>query len=312
MDFYKNYQKVSWGGVMRIGWIGAGVMGRAMCGHVLRAGHEVLLFTRTPSSAAALLEAGAVWCDSPAAVARASEVVVSIVGYPHDVRSIYFGSEGILEHAAPGAVVVDMTTSSPSLAQEIAAAATKRGIAALDAPVSGGDVGARNGTLAIMVGGDAAVLERVRPVLACMGSTIRHMGPAGAGQHTKMCNQILIAGTMIGMVESLLYAMAAGLDVKEVVAVIGSGAAGCWSVNNLGPRIAQGDFTPGFYIKHFVKDMGIALEECRRMGLCVPGLAVVEQLYQAAIAQGYENLGTQALYKVLLNMSGRMRGDRGV
>lgn len=290
---------------MRVGWIGAGVMGRSMCSHVLRAGHEVCVYTRTKASAEALLAAGARWCDSPAAVARRSDVIVSIVGYPHDVRAIYLGEEGIIAHAAPGSVIVDMTTSSPSLAQEIAAAAFARGIDALDAPVSGGDVGARNATLSIMVGGDPQALERVRPILSCMGSTIRHMGPVGAGQHTKVCNQMLIAGTMIGMVESLLYAVSAGLCMEDVIAVIGSGAAGCWSVNNLGPRIARGDFEPGFFVKHFVKDMGIALEECRRMGLFVPGLALVEQLYQAAMAQGYTHLGTQSLYKVLCAMSGR-------
>lgn len=295
---------------MRVGWIGAGVMGRSMCGHVLRAGHEVYVYTRTKASADGLLAAGAHWCASPAEVAQKSEVVVSIVGYPHDVRAIYLEDGGVVASAAPGTVLVDMTTSSPSLAQEIAAAAAVRGIDALDAPVSGGDVGARNATLSIMVGGEAQALERVRPILSCMGSTIRHMGPAGAGQHTKVCNQMLIAGTMIGMVESLLYAVSAGLSMEDVIAVIGSGAAGCWSVNNLGPRIARGDFDPGFFVKHFVKDMGIALEECRRMGLFVPGLALVEQLYQAAMAQGYAHLGTQSLYKVLCAMSGR-REDGG-
>lgn len=286
-----------------IGWIGTGVMGRSMCGHLLAAGHAVRVYNRTKASADSLLQAGAVWCDSPAEVARGAEFVFTIVGYPADVRSVYLDDDGILAHAAPGTIVSDMTTSQPALAQEIYAKAKEKGIAALDAPVSGGDLGAQNATLAIMVGGEAEAFERTRPLFEVMGKNVRHMGEPGAGQHTKMSNQILIAGTMIGVVESLLYAVRSGLDMDEVIDVIGSGAASSWSINNLGRKIAREDYSPGFFIKHFVKDMGIALSEAKRMGVALPGLALVEQLYVGAMAQGLENLGTQALYKALVRMN---------
>ncbi len=286
-----------------IGWVGIGVMGRSMCGHLLRAGHTVKVHTRTKESAESVLAAGAQWCASPGDVARDAEFVFSIVGYPADVRSVYLGENGIVDQAAPGAVVVDMTTSEPGLAVEIHAAAKARGIFALDAPVSGGDLGARNATLAIMVGGEQNAFGRTLPLFESMGQNIRLMGGPGAGQHTKMSNQILIAGTMIGVVESLLYAVRAGLGMDAVIDVIGSGAAGSWSINNLGRRIAQDDFAPGFYIKHFVKDMGIALAEAKRMRIALPGLALVEQLYVAAMAQGLENMGTQALYSALQNIN---------
>lgn len=282
-----------------IGWVGIGVMGRSMCGHLLRAGHTVKVHTRTKGSAESILAAGAQWCVSPGDVARDAEFVFSIVGYPADVRSVYLGEGGIIDQISPGAVVVDMTTSEPALAVEIHAAATARGVFSLDAPVSGGDLGARNATLAIMVGGEHDAFDRALPLFESMGQNIRLMGGPGAGQHTKMSNQILIAGTMIGVVESLLYAVRAGLGMDAVIDVIGSGAAGSWSINNLGRRIAQDDFAPGFYIKHFVKDMGIALAEAKRMRIALPGLALVEQLYVAAMAQGLENMGTQALYSAL-------------
>lgn len=287
----------------KIGWVGIGVMGRSMCGHLLAAGHEIRVHTRTKASAASVLEAGAVWCDRAGDVAEGSDFVFTIVGYPSDVRAVYLGEGGLVEKAAPGTVLVDMTTSEPALAVEIHAAAAARGLAALDAPVSGGDLGARNAALAIMVGGEAGPFERTMPLFERMGKNIRLMGGPGAGQHTKMGNQILIAGTMIGVVESLLYAVRAGLDVDAVIDVIGSGAAGSWSINNLGRRIAKGDFDPGFYIKHFVKDMGIALAEAKRMRISLPGLALVEQLYVSAMAQGLENMGTQALYIALKNMN---------
>lgn len=287
----------------RIGWVGIGVMGRSMCGHLLEAGHEVKVYTRTKSSADGVVAAGATWCDTAGEVAEGSDFVFSIVGYPSDVRAVYMGEGGLIERAAPGAVLVDMTTSEPALAEEIHEAAAARGVHALDAPVSGGDLGARNAALAIMVGGEQEPFDRTLPLFEKMGKNIRLMGGPGAGQHTKMSNQILIAGTMIGVVESLLYAVRAGLDMDAVIDVIGSGAAGSWSINNLGRRIAKEDFDPGFYIKHFVKDMGIALAESRRMGIALPGLALVEQFYVAAMAQGLENMGTQALYIALRNLN---------
>ena len=287
-----------------IGWVGIGVMGRSMCGHLMAAGHTVRVHTRTRASAESILAAGAQWCEKPGDVAEGAEFVFTIVGYPADVRAVYLGEGGILDQAAPDTVVADMTTSEPLLATEIHRAAKARGVHALDAPVSGGDLGARNASLAIMVGGDIEPYERALPLFEKMGRNIRLMGGPGAGQHTKMSNQILIAGTMIGVVESLLYAERAGLGMDAVIDVIGSGAAGSWSINNLGRRIAKGDYDPGFFIKHFVKDMGIALSEARKMGIALPGLALVEQLYVAAMAQGLDNMGTQGLYIALKNVNG--------
>lgn len=287
----------------KIGWVGIGVMGRSMCGHLLAAGHEVKVHTRTKASAQSTIAAGAQWCETPGDVARGSEFVFTIVGYPADVRAVYLGEGGLVDQAAPGSVLVDMTTSEPALATEIYQAALARGMAALDAPVSGGDLGARGASLAIMVGGEQEPFARTLPLFEKMGKNIRLMGGPGAGQHTKMSNQILIAGTMVGVVESLLYAVKSGLDVDGVIDVIGSGAAGSWSINNLGRKIAKDDYDPGFFIKHFVKDMGIALAEARRMGIALPGLALVEQLYIAAMAQGLENMGTQALYIALKNLN---------
>lgn len=288
----------------KIGWIGIGVMGRSMCGHLLSAGHEVKVYTRTKASAESIIAAGAQWCDTPGEVARNSEFVFTIVGFPADVRSVYLDEGGLVDCAAPGTVLVDMTTSEPALAVEIHRAATARGLAALDAPVSGGDLGAKNAALAIMVGGEQEPFDRAVPLFEKMGKNIRLMGGPGAGQHTKMSNQILIAGTMVGVVESLLYAVKSGLDVDAVIDVIGSGAAGSWSINNLGRKIAKDDYDPGFFIKHFVKDMGIALAEARKMGIALPGLALVEQLYVAAMAQGLENMGTQGLFVALKYVNG--------
>jgi len=227
-----------------------------------------------------------------------------IVGFPKDVEEVYFGEVGILKGIKKGSIIVDMTTSEPTLAQRIYEEAKKMGVHAVDAPVSGGDIGAREGTLAMMVGGDKEIYEEILPLLQLMGKNIAYMGKAGAGQHTKMSNQILIASTMIGVVESLLYAYKAGNDLMEVINVIGKGAAGCWSINNLGPRIVQNNFDPGFFIKHFVKDMGIALQEAKQMKLSLPGLALAYQFYMSAMALGLENLGTQGLYKVLAKMNG--------
>lgn len=287
----------------RIGWIGTGVMGLSMCGHLLDAGHRLTIFNRSRNKAAELLEKGAIWADTPKAIAQASDIVFSMVGFPNDVQAVLLGHEGVLAGTKTGDTVVDMTTSSPDLAQTIYRKCAAKGVQALDAPVSGGDVGAREATLAIMVGGDQATFNAVRPLFDTLGKTIARMGGAGAGQHTKMTNQILIAGTMIGVVESLLYARQAGMDAHQVIDVIGKGAASSWSINTLGRRIADGDFDPGFYIKHFVKDMGIALEESRRMRLSLPGLALVHQFYVAAMAMGLENLGTQGLYQVLAGMN---------
>ena len=287
----------------KIGWIGTGVMGQSMCMHLLDAGHEIHLYNRTKAKAAPLVEKGAVWCDTPAQVAGDSEIIFSIVGFPRDVRETILGENGIIKGAKKGSVVVDMTTSSPGLASEIHAALKAGGIDSLDAPVSGGDLGARQATLAIMVGGDKAVYDRVLPLFEIMGKNVALMGGPGAGQHTKMSNQILIAGTMIGTVESLVYAYKSGLDMESVIRVIGSGAASSWCINNMGPRIARADYDPGFYIKHFIKDMGIALDEARQMNLSLPGLALVNQFYVSAAALGFENLGTQGLYKVFERMN---------
>jgi len=292
----------------RIGWIGTGVMGLSMCGHLLSAGHRLTLFNRTRQKAKSLLDRGAVWSDTPEEVALKSDIVFTIVGYPEDVKEVILGSSGVLAGAKSGDIVVDMTTSSPELAQTIHRKCGEKGVKALDAPVSGGDVGARNATLAIMVGGDQPVFNEVRPLFEVLGETVAWMGEAGAGQHTKMTNQILIAGTMVGVVESLLYAQRAGMSPNAVIDVIGKGAASSWSINNLGRRIADGDFDPGFFIKHFVKDMGIALEEARRLRLSLPGLALVNQLYTAAMAMGWENLGTQGLYRVLETMNSAATG----
>lgn len=289
---------------MRIGWIGTGVMGVAMAGHLQKAGHRLAVFNRTRAKAKALEDGGALWCASPRAVAEASEAVFSIVGFPQDVEQTYLGPEGVLTAAALPRLVVDMTTSQPALARRIAEAAAARGVRSLDAPVSGGDVGARNAALAIMVGGERAAFDEVLPLFRCLGQNISYMGPAGAGQHTKMCNQILIAGNMIGVCEALLYAARAGLDRQAVIDIVGKGAAGSWSINNLGPRIVAGNYAPGFFVEHFIKDMGIALDEARGMGLALPGLALVHQLYLAVKAQGFGRDGTQALMKALRTLNG--------
>jgi 3-hydroxyisobutyrate dehydrogenase len=287
----------------RIGWIGLGVMGTSMCGHILDAGYSVTVYTRTRATAEPLLARGATWADTPAEVAASADVIFAIVGFPADVREVFLGANGALAGATAGAVLIDMTTSEPQLAVEIAAAAAAKGLAALDAPVSGGDAGARNATLSIMVGGDAATVERVRPLLGILGKTIVHQGPAGAGQHAKLVNQILIASTMVGVCEALLYAYRAGLDLDTVLESVASGAAGSWSLSNYTPRMLAGDFEPGFAVDHFIKDMGIALSEARRMRLSLPGLALAEQLYVALSAQGYGRKGTQSLVLALARLS---------
>jgi 3-hydroxyisobutyrate dehydrogenase len=283
----------------RIGWIGTGVMGIPMCGHLMDAGYPMTVYNRSREKTAALVKRGARRAETPAGVARRSEIVFTMVGLPADVREVYFGDDGVLAGAGTGSVLVDMTTSEPSLAAEIARAAADRECSAVDAPVSGGDVGARNATLSIMVGGEAQSVARVKPLLALLGRTIVHQGPAGAGQHAKMCNQIVIAGTMIGVCEAMVYGHRAGLAMETVLESISGGAAGCWSLKNLAPRILRRDFAPGFMVEHFIKDMGIALAEARRMSLAMPGLALVEQLYLALKANDGGRLGTQALVLAL-------------
>lgn len=287
----------------RIGWIGTGVMGSAMCGHLLDAGFTTSVFSRTRSAAEPLLARGAVWRDSPAEVAATADVVFTMVGFPADVREVILGDAGVLAGAEPGMLLVDMTTSEPSLAREIHDAAAAKGVQALDAPVSGGDVGARNASLVIMVGGEPNAFARARPFFEKLGTTVAHQGGPGAGQHTKMVNQIAIASGMIGVCEALLYAFRAGLDVQGALDVIGGGAAGSWSLSNYGPRALRGDFAPGFKVDHFIKDLGIALAEARELNLILPGLELAEQLYAETRAQGYGESGTHALLLTLARLS---------
>ena len=295
----------------RIGWIGTGVMGLSMCGHVMERGYSTTVFNRTRAKALPLVEKGAVWVDSPREVVEKSDIIFTVLGFPEDVREVYFGREGILEAARPGLILVDMTTTEPSLAAAIYLAAKERESFAVDAPVSGGDLGARNATLSIMTGGDREVVEAIQPILEAMGKNLVYQGPAGAGQHTKMCNQVVIAGTMIGVCEGLLYGFKAGLDLPTMLSSIQGGAAQCWSLDNLAPRILRGDFDPGFFVEHFIKDMGIALKESARMGIFLPGLALAHQLYLAVKAQGHGKSGTQALILALAQMSGTVVREQG-
>lgn len=290
-------------GKTRIGWIGLGVMGRSMCGHLIDRGFSMTVYTRTRSTASAVLDKGATWADTPKAVAESSDVVFSIVGFPDDVREVILGAEGALAGCSEGDILVDMTTSEPSLAVEIYEAAKAKGVSSVDAPVSGGDVGAQEGRLSIMIGGDEDVVEALQPCWEAMGKAIVRQGGAGAGQHTKMVNQTLIATNMIGVCEGLLYAYEAGLDLDTVMESVASGAAGSWSLSNYGPRMMANDFDPGFFVEHFVKDMGIALAEAERMDLSLPGLALAHQLYVALQAQGGRRKGTQALLLALARLS---------
>ncbi len=290
-------------GKTRIGWIGTGVMGRSMVGHLMAAGYEATIYNRTSAKTDDLVARGAKRAASPKAVAEASDIVFAIVGFPRDVREVFLGDEGLLAGSRPGSVLVDMTTSEPSLAVEIYDAAKSKGVASIDAPVSGGDIGAKEARLSIMVGGDQPVVDALQPLLSVMGKTIVHQGGPGAGQHTKMVNQILISTNMIGVCEALLYAFKAGLDLNTVLQSVSPGAAGSWSLSNLGPRMIAGNFDPGFFVEHFLKDMGIALAESRRMGLALPGLALAEQLYRAVEAQGMGRNGTHALLLALAHLS---------
>ena len=274
-------------------------MGFWMCRHLVEAGYAMSVYNRSPDKAKPLVEMGAVLKQSPAEVAADSDIVFTIVGFPKDVREVILGQRGVLSAMPPGGVVVDMTTSEPDLARQMAEEGLQRQVTVLDAPVSGGDVGAREARLSIMVGGDPETFKRVEPLFRVMGKTVALMGPAGSGQHCKMANQILIAGTMIGVVESLLHAHRAGLDRDAVIAVIGQGAAGSWSINNLGPRIVAGNFEPGFMVDHFIKDLGIALDEATRMKLELPGLSLARRLYRKVKALGHGRKGTHALMLAL-------------
>jgi len=287
----------------RIGWIGTGVMGEPLCAHLLRAGFSLTIHSRTKAKAERLLQQGAQWAETVSDIARTADVVFTMVGFPQDVRSIYLSKQNLLSEAKAGQVFIDLTTSEPSLAREIADRAREYGAVALDAPVSGGDVGAKQGTLSIMVGGDPSAFDALNPIFRTFGKIVVHHGSAGSGQHAKLCNQITIAGTMIGVCEALLYARHAGLDGEKLLESISQGAAGCWALNHLAPKMLQRDFAPGFFVEHFIKDMGVALAEANRMGLLLPGLAVVHKLYQAVQAHGQGRSGTQALLLALEHLA---------
>ncbi|MGQ9590250.1 MAG: NAD(P)-dependent oxidoreductase [Planctomycetota bacterium] len=293
-----------------VGFVGTGVMGRSMALHLIRAGYRLRVHNRTREKASDLLVAGASWAGSPGEAADGAAFVVTMVGFPSDVREVYLAPGAILERAAAGSIAIDMTTSEPSLAREIYEKAKSRGVSALDAPVSGGDVGARNATLSIMVGGDREAFERALSLFRAMGKTIVHQGPAGSGQHTKLCNQIALASTMVGVMEALLYARRSGLDPARVLESIGSGAAGSWALTNLQPRALRGDFAPGFYVRHFLKDIRIAIAESERMGIATPGLRLAKDLYEKVVELGGESSGTQAIYQALEHLSSPPPGTR--
>lgn len=283
---------------MRIGFIGTGVMGKSIVKHFLAKGHEVVVYNRTKSKTDELVAKGAIWQDTPAEVANASEIIFSMVGYPTDVEEIYYGAKGIFSVEVKDKILVDLTTSTPTLAEKIYQTAKEGGAAALDAPVSGGDLGAQNGTLSIMVGGDQTAYDQVIPLFDIMGKSYSLQGKAGAGQHTKMANQIMIAGTMTGMTEMLVYAKAANLDVEKVLETLGGGAAQNWSMSNYAPRILKADYSPGFFVKHFIKDLKIALDEAEKMHLNLPATKLATELYERLADQGFDNDGTQALIKL--------------
>jgi len=287
----------------RIGWIGTGVMGSSMCRHLMQGGYQATVFNRSPQKASSLVEQGAELVGTPREVAERCDVVFTIVGFPADVEEVILGSEGVLSGSSSGMTIVDMTTSQPSLAERIAEQASRQGVASIDAPVSGGDTGARNATLSIMIGGQEDQVSRLHPLFELMGKTIVHQGGPGRGQHTKMVNQTLIAAGMIAVCEGLLYATKMGLDLPTVLKSVSSGAAGSWSLTNMAPRMIAGDFAPGFFVEHFIKDMRIALDEAAAMNLSLPGLAMAQQLYQAVAAQGHQKDGTQALLLAMAQMN---------
>ena len=279
----------------KIGFIGTGVMGASIVKHLLNAGYGVTVYTRTKSKADELLALGAKWANTPAEASKDQQVIFTMVGYPKDVEEIYSGEEGIFSVAKEGTIVVDMTTSEPTLAKKLYEQAKALQIHSLDAPVSGGDIGANNGTLSLMIGGDFAIYEKLKPIFEVFGQNIVYQGEAGSGQHTKMCNQIVIASGMIGVCESMAYGLKAGLAMEDVLRSITAGAAGSWSLSNLAPRMLKGDLEPGFYIKHIIKDMKIALDEAEQMNLQLPGLTLAKSMYDKLLAEGYGDNGTQAL-----------------
>ncbi|HDR8181723.1 TPA: NAD(P)-dependent oxidoreductase [Bacillus thuringiensis] len=280
-----------------IGFIGIGVMGKSMVRHLMQDGYQVYVYNRTKTKTDSLVQDGANWCDTPKELVKQVDVVMTMVGYPHDVEEVYFGIDGILENANEGTIAIDFTTSTPTLAKRINETGKSKNVYTLDAPVSGGDVGAKEARLAIMAGGEKEIYEKCLPLFEKLGTNIQLQGPAGSGQHTKMCNQIAIASNMIGVCEAVAYAKKAGLDPDKVLESISTGAAGSWSLSNLAPRMLKGDFEPGFYVKHFMKDMKIALDEAEKLQLPVPGLSLAKELYEELIKDGEENSGTQVLYK---------------
>jgi len=287
----------------RVGWIGTGVMGAPMCAHLLSAGYPVRVSSRTRGKAEALIQQGAEWCETPAEVAARSDIIFTMVGRPDEVREVYFAGQGVFAGLRADAIVVDMGTTPPSLATEIADRARSMQAHAVDAPVSGGDVGARNASLSVMAGGEEGIVNSLRPLFDCMAKTVAWMGPAGNGQHTKLANQLAVAGTMIGVCEALVYAARANVDLEKLVSVISTGAAACWTLDNLAPRIIRGDDAPGFMVDHFVKDLGIALQESEQMGLSLPGLGLASELYKKLQAIGHGQSGTQALVHAIRQLS---------
>lgn len=288
----------------KIGFIGLGVMGKSMAGHLMDAGHELYVYSRTKAKCSDIIEKGAHWCDTPKGVAENTDIVFTIVGFPKDVEEVYLGENGLIEGTREGMIFCDMTTTKPSLDIQIGKELEKKGASMCDAPVSGGDSGARNATLSIMAGADKATFDALLPYFNIMGKSITHMGELGAGQHTKMANQIVIAGTMCGVSEALVYGARAGLDTEKMVQTISKGAAGCWTLDNLAPRVLRDDLAPGFMVDHFIKDMGIALEEAEKMELVLPSLALTKQLYLSLKANGMGRNGTQALVKAIEQLSG--------
>lgn len=288
----------------KIGFIGLGVMGKSMAGHLMNAGHELYVYSRTKAKCGDIIEKGAHWCDTPKAVAENTDIVFTIVGFPKDVEEVYLGENGLIEGTREGMIFCDMTTTKPSLDIQIGKELEKKGASMCDAPVSGGDSGARNAILSIMAGADKATFDALLPYFNIMGKSITHMGELGAGQHTKMANQIVIAGTMCGVSEALVYGARAGLDTEKMVQTISKGAAGCWTLDNLAPRVLRDDLAPGFMVDHFIKDMGIALEEAEKMELVLPSLALTKQLYLSLKANGMGRNGTQALVKAIEQLSG--------
>ncbi|KGR80527.1 NAD(P)-dependent oxidoreductase [Ureibacillus manganicus] len=285
----------------KIGFIGTGVMGASIVKHLLASQYDVTVYTRTKEKAQSLIDLGAKWAQTPAEASKEADIVFTMVGFPQDVEDVYCGENGILQVAKQGAIVVDMTTSEPTLAKKIYALAMEKGISSLDAPVSGGDIGAQNGTLSIMVGGDQEAFDKLLPVLENFGSNIVYQGEAGSGQHTKMCNQLLIATNMIGVCEAISYGLKAGLDLDKVMQSISTGAAGSWSLSNLGPKMLNGNYDPGFYIKHFIKDMKIAIDEAERMDLNLPGVKLSKELYNTLLERGFGDYGTQGLIKYYID-----------